>query len=521
MQMTAETQQTPEKTMEDVRKLNQQLDMIIQTVHTLKGQAALQFNAGVSQAEPVVTQAATVQETVEPVAFPVVTQAATVQESMAELVVPQVDAVQEPVAEAVVIDAVQESVAEPVDAVQELVPEVRSVPVETKIEVVGQFVKPSFDDFYSHYRGAKRGLHVLRNSGIGSIGFSLNDLTSPRLETLLVSLGYLNMVVRLICSCLPNGAVVGNRYFRLAEKINELKYGICRLFQIGLEPFQSDSEIEAMRQNFVATKRQFQYFRRDISGHRKDYVCREAYETPKFEDPRYFKHLLSAVDFGIALTQVCDIMARKLGDTTPNFRIYELKSAVISHHHLFVEFPDTTRSENWSGFDNRDQPDAMLKTFQELGHQTINASQRDSGGPINEAALKTPNSFDAVIIYRALWHTLERMKAGGMMTHENALKVNYKVMSLTDKRCAEYLTRNNQGTTYVSTPLGSFCQNHSYMSIHDLLAHECVPANADMFECFCFALLRYALASTPKSVDRSRELCVWLSLIRESVIPLL
>lgn len=406
-------------------------------------------------------------------------------------------------------ETVATSVAEKADSKQD---------VKASISVSSTFVQKPLTTFQKEFVEAKH--DVKRFCKESEIPFSTQDLVSPSFYFVAASLKYLNLVMYLICCCIPKPEIVtfshSSKAFYLATKLQRLidRINCCMFGSLHhADDIPTDERLCAL---FTEKKNKLKIQRRALDKPNRP-ISKTAYTSNEF----YFEHFVALIKFAKRLTQVCRVMVRGFIETHANqeCEIIFLKG-ILKHHSLVaisinnseitsINTALTLRFES----DKKDLSDV-------LGTLAINANDNDNDdakdGPINSLALRKQKSAHAVYVYEALWHVLFILKTKGW-----AIKRDYETISrkLTDiehnARCIKYKRRNSEGTGYVAEPLKPFwdATTKSFAPICDVLKNPNKPAKFETIynaRMFCLALARYALACTPINNKRSPTVLEWI-----------
>lgn len=403
-------------------------------------------------------------------------------------------------------EAVSERDVEP-ECVTEAVSKALTPPMkEIKIEIQN-FNKKSFDAFQRHFSALKRVVRLLRGSGNSARSYYVQDLTSPSLELLLVSLAYLNIVLQLIAACIPSEPVLASnrRHALLTTKLVHLFHSIHDLFEKKRTPALSEEEEKTLREKFYRSKTMFQMYRRGLDKGGKVPVSEKAYNATIWfwDDHRYFGHIVAATKFATNLTKICYVMMSRL-ILSDALDPESLRGTVtLSFKYFCIQSPD---KDYWCAYVHRDQIDARLEAFRDLSYYII-----QKGYIICSRALMKQHDAQAVVVYTVLWHVLTFMQTNQLVTPELAMKVNYKFGTLRDKQCEKRRKACQTTRSKIVDPLTRFWSDKAYMGTYTTY-FQTPMSDVGVYEDFCLAMLRFALVNTPQRANRSNELAAWVEL---------
>lgn len=497
----------------NLQELNQVLQQLTQAVSQLtKSQIGQTFVAPI----PVAQVQADIPVAQVQAAVPVGQDEAAVPVTQVEAVIPVAEVESTiPVAQvevAIPVAQVEAVVQEPKDESPTIVKPTE----EVFVRVDPKFQKGPFEKFESEYSLVKRALHRSRGNMSGSRQLSQPDLRNPSFALLLANLEYLELVLQLMCACLPKEGVVDN--FAIAKKVAKLKSTLRDLFEEPSPEFltsiDSDSFAGSFISEFDSVKKSFQAARR-ADGSGKCRVSRKVYNNDVFSS----SHFMEMTKFAIILTKACRILfcqSQKTWEAAKPRRINIMQNILSSRDNLIVQIPeqnDAVDPEVLKNLEMSNLTSSCSSAFKALSRQGERWSY------INNDALRKQKNEQAIVVYRALWHTIVALGLNHWIASKTALSLRYKsVGELTDKKCEAYRNKNAAGVAYVWKPLQPFWdeRNKSYDTMHSVLANS-VPTSfsIEQANAFCLALLRYARAGTPVAAKRSPQLAAWMTLVSQ------
>jgi len=538
--------ETNEPPVIDTTKMMVQLSVAIAAVAKLQSLVVSRQNA-IDHTKPqdLITQDPVLEAT-PAVAVPEATPTVAVPEAtpaVADLVLEATPAVAVPETTPAVADLVLEATPAVADLVLEATPAVADPVPETMEIVIGAssdedakvaavsvaptFIKKPIQSFRDDLGVKKMHLRRMRNDMSGSRSFSTSDVESPTLYLLIASLKYLDLMVQMICACIPQGGITDNVY--VATKTQRLLARLRILFA-STECVTDDVPAQTLTNAFVSAKSTFKMQQRSLDGTRsRTRVCVAAYTKPddiqtkddRGETPK-LKHFVALVKFTKRLTQMCRAMYCNLRrpclksvhhlDQETAF----ITSLVVSHEHLCVVIPRPKFDGRTAGLLRWEAGENICGAFEAL--DTV--SKADQGVSIH--GLKKQKSAYAVTVYRALWHVIQVMKKKDWFAPRTMTTMIHKLENMQfDKRCIKYKRRNITDLRYIRKPLEMFWDSDacSYAAVRDLLTSQTNLTNLDDMQRardFCLALTRNAAAATPIMDKRSHELQHWMfNLMRE------